>query len=343
MTQKQWTNDLEENYEKLYLDSLNGKTPYDIVYFPEHERVSKENKMPKAEVERTLNLRYRLPERLRNILDSYKYAVHYKNTSAVWIVDGRSGMGKSTFAGQQGLYCDPKFSLKNYHWDPDTFLNGEYNSDGNLIKNGLKTASKGDVILFDEAMQLSNRSALSKINRMIVQAMSMIRSKNIFVIFCVNSLFDLDRNLAISRAESCLHVYGKNLYDRGNFTSFYKANDGKNRLKLLYLLGKKFYSYSKPKSNFYSTFPKHSVVDDSEYNRLKDIGVNKFLSGDKSNERSDRYREAFRDLLFWINKIEGYAIQDIMEKVKIGERTLRTLIKEYKEDHDIPTYKIKIN
>lgn len=338
MTQKHWTNDIEENYEKDYLDKLGGTTPRQINYFPVNSSITRENKTSSIELERVESLRYRLPKKLRHVLDLWKYSVHYKNTSAVWVVDGRSGMGKSTFAGQQGLYCDPRFSLKNYHWDPETFLEGEYNDDGSVKKIGLKNARKGDCIIFDEAMIISNRSALSKVNRMITQSMSMIRSKNIFIIFCVNSIFDLDKSLSLSRSEATLHVYGKNLYDRGNFTAFYKGIDGQNRAKTLYLRGHKIYSYSKPKANFFATFPMHSVVDDNEYNKQKDEGVARFLNGDAKNKK-EKYRETFKILLKEYIENVDTTYKELSELLNISEKTITNLIREYKEENDMNTNK----
>ena len=67
--------------------------------------------------------------------------------------------------------------------------------------------------------------------------------------------------------------------DRGRFGAFFKGSDGQDRIKLLYLLGKKLYSYGKPKSNFFGRFPKEFVVNEKKYEVQKQKGVNIFLSG----------------------------------------------------------------
>lgn len=229
-----------------------------------------ERKIPPEEKVRVLKLPFKLPKKLTEILDGFKWAIHFKKQSAVMIVDGRSGMGKTTISFQCGAYMSPDFSLDNVHFTPESFL------------EGLTKVKKGDVIIFDEAMMLSSRAALSKINKMIIIAMSMIRSKNIFIIFNVNSIFDLDRNLALSRADLLLHCYGDSLTDKGKFLAFFKGGDGIDRIKLLYILGKKFYNYSSPKSNFNTTFSSNFVLDEAEYEERKQIGVDKFLKGTKS-------------------------------------------------------------
>lgn len=231
----------------------------------------KQIKISVEEKIRVNKLPFKLPKKLTEILDGFKWAIHYKKQSAVMIVDGRSGMGKTTISFQTGSYMSPNFSLDCVHFTPESFL------------EGLTKVKKGDVIIFDEAMLLSSRAALSTINRMIVIAMSMIRSKNILVIFNVNSIFDLDRNLALSRADLLLHCYGDSLTDKGRFLAFFKGGDGMDRIKMLYIYGKKFYSYSNPKSNFNTSFSSYFVLDEVEYERRKQIGVDKFLKGGKKD------------------------------------------------------------
>lgn len=223
---------------------------------------------------RCLKLPYKLPEKLRQILDGFKWAIHSKNQSAVLIMDGRSGMGKTTLSTQIGSYMSKDFGLEDIYFTPETFI------------EALSNTKKGQVLVFDEAMLLSSRAALSAINRMIVIAMSMIRSKNLLIIFNVNSIFDLDRNLALSRADLLLHVYGESLTDKGKFLAFFKGADGIDRIKQLYIYGKKYYSYGNPKSNFHSVFSSYFAVDEDEYERRKQEGVNKFLKGTKKDTLS---------------------------------------------------------
>lgn len=210
---------------------------------------------------------------LYELIEFFKDAIDNHKTSVVLVFDGKSGFGKTTLNNQVAITLDPNYSLKNLYYTPETFL------------EGLRNAKPGDYICFDEAMLLSNRSALSSVNKMIIIAMSMIRSKRIYVSFCVNSIFDLDKNIAIYRADLLLHLYGDNLIDRGKYAAFFKAKDGNDRLKDLYLKGKKFYDYSQPKANFVARFPKEFVLDENEYEKQKQAGVNNYLSGHMSREQ----------------------------------------------------------
>jgi len=261
-------------------------------------------------------IRYSLDGYLKELLDIFKLAVNEKNTSAVIIVDGRSGLGKSTISNQIGLYCDPKYTLQNIYYEPEAFL------------EGLSEAKEGSFLLFDEAMLISSRSALSHINRMVIQAMSMIRSKKIFVCFAINSVFDLDRNLAISRADVLIHVFGDHLFDRGKFVCFFKAKDRRDRLKELYLFGKKYYNYNKPKGNFYGKFPKEFVVDEKEYERRKQIGVNNFLRGlaSPTTKNYDVTKRLVAHMRFELNM----TTQEIANIALLTQKTIQNYVRKSK-------------
>ena len=249
-------------------------------------------------------------------LEGFKRTVLNKNTSFVMVIDGRSGMGKTTLANQLGHFFDDNYCLDKIFWEPRKFL------------EGLEKAKKGDFLLFDEAMILSSRSAMSEINRMVVMAMSMIRSKQLFICFCVNSIFDLDRNLALSRADFLLHVYGDNLGDRGNFTAFFRARGDIDRIKSLYLRGKKYYSYSQPRANFFGSFGKRFIVDENEYEKRKQAGVNSFLKGDSSlGKREKKYRKVCKNMIKF-----GLLTRGNCEKMDLPQSTFSDMRDETEQD-----------
>ena len=252
-------------------------------------------KMPDTNEVRSLYQDGYLHELLKGFID----AIENHKTSVVIAIDGRSGLGKTTMGNQIAITLDKDFCLHKIFYNPQEFL------------TGLSNAKKGDCLMFDEAMLISSRSALSSINRMIVQAMSMIRSKNIYVIFCINSIFDLDKNLAISRADLLLHIYSESLIKRGNFCAFFKGKDGRDRIKELYLYGKKFYDYNKPKANFIGTFTKEFVVDEQEYEKQKQIGVDAFLTGKIGTQTQVAYKTRNQMIARLHN--EGWDVKKLME------------------------------
>jgi len=271
------------------------------------------------EVARVSRLNYKLPAKLRELLDGFKWAIHNKKQSAVCIVDGRSGMGKTTISFQMGGYMSENFSLDNVHFTPETFL------------EALTKTNKGDTLVFDEAMLLSSRSALSAINKMIVVAMSMIRSKNLFIIFNVNSIFDLDKNLALSRADLLLNCYGDSLTDKGKFIAFFKGADGRDRIKELYINGKKFYSYSNPRGNFFTTFSSEFVLNEEDYEAKKQLGVNAFLKSSKK-QLSDKDKKTRDRLIEYIYKQGNLTQEEIADIANLDRTTVISALKRIKSD-----------
>ena len=259
----------------------------------------------------------------KQLLDDFKDAVHNHNTSIVLIFDGKSGKGKTTLSNQTGKELDPSFNLKNIYYNPSKFI------------GGLANAKKGEYLSFDEAMILSSRSAMSQVNKMIIQAMSMIRSKNIFVSFCVNSIFDLDRNLVLSRADGLLHVYGESLVDRGRFAAFFKSKgDHRDRLKELYLYGKKFYSYSKPKANFFGRFPKYFVVNEKKYESQKQIAINELLM--TMDTPTTKRQRSFESLILNLVENEGYSQKKVSEMAELTPGAISLVVNRLKQAQNYP-------
>lgn len=164
----------------------------------------------------------------------------------------------STLSFQIARYLDPGFNLSQVVFTVDDFLK-------TLIR-----ATPGQAVVFDEAIIVNSRSALTEFNKKVIIAMTQIRSKGLFIIFNIPSVFDLDRNLVLNRCHMLLHCYQEVFGDRGNFLSF-----DSDRLKMLYLKGKKLYSYAYPKSNFPGRFGAFFPLNREEYERKKQIEISR--------------------------------------------------------------------
>lgn len=256
---------------------------------------------------------------LKKDLDFHYHAVTTKNTSIVYVIDGRSGMGKTTIAIQIAKHLDPNFDLPQIYYTPEEFL------------LGLSEAKPGSFHLFDEAMVISSRASMSKINIMIIQAMSMIRSKKIFIGFCVNSIFDLDRNLALHRCDYLINVYGANIVDRGKFKVFYKAKDKRNRILKLYLNGKATYDYDFPRANFFGRFTKAFLVNEKEYEKRKQEGINRFLEI-SSTPRENIAVRARNRLVWYAKDVLKLKWKDISKITGMSIDGLRSIQKKYNGD-----------
>ena len=160
---------------------------------------------------------------------------------------------------------------------------------------------------------------MSEINRMIIIMMSLIRSKKIFVIFNVNSLFDLDKNLPLHRADMLLHLYAEDdkFASRGRYMVVPSA---KGKLKNLYILGKKYYDYSKARPVFLDKFPSYFPFSENEYEERKQKAIEEYFKDNKkisfkATETRNKY----------INYLKYNLKMPIEEIAKIGNISERTV------------------
>jgi len=216
---------------------------------------------------------------LSNQLLKIKKGVNTKDRDWVLIVDGSEGSGKSVLAMQIGAVLDDNFCLSKI-----TFTASQF-------RKAVVGAKKGECIIFDEAFRgLSSRSSLSEVNRMMVTLMMEMRQKNLFVIIVMPTFFMLDKYAALFRAKGLFHVY-TNKGKRGFWTFF-----NKSKKKVLYILGKKLYNYSNPKSTFKGRFLEKYTVNEELYRKAKKDSLGKL---DKKVEVKDVFQHQ-RDVLIYL-------------------------------------------
>jgi hypothetical protein len=211
-----------------------------------------------------------------------KPSVQKKDFDYFIAIDGLEGSGKSVFGMQIAKILDPNFNLEKICYSAKDFIKAVIN------------AKPYSCIVFDEAFTgLSSRSALSEINQLLVSLMMEMRQKNLFIILIMPSVFMLDKYAALHRAKGLFHVYMHN--DKRGFWSFYN----KDRLKYLYLNGKKYYDYSHTKPIIFGRFQNQYVIDEKGYREKK----SESLSQKRRVTRADTYKGQ-RDVLFWILNYE---------------------------------------
>lgn len=199
---------------------------------------------------------------LKSNLDFVKHAVIKKNYDGFIVIAGREGFGKSTLAGQIAVYLDPTYNLDRCCFTADQFI------------DAAEGASKFQAIVFDETMgYLSSRGAMSSFNRDLIKIFSEMRSKNLFIILCIPNFFELDRYPAMHRSTGLLYIY-----KRARFGSY-----DYNTKKKLYLIGKKYYSYSVP-PNFRGNFVKYFPLNEIEYETKKQKAINSFRKAKKEEK-----------------------------------------------------------
>jgi len=217
------------------------------------------------------------------------------------IIGGREGFGKSTLAAQLATYLDPTYNL-----DRCTFT-------ANQFKEACESANKYEAIVFDETMgYLSSRGAMSKFNRELIKIMSEMRSKNLFVIMCIPNYFELDKYPAIHRSTAFINVYKR---------SFFGSYDY-NQKKLLYLTGKKYYSY-KVKANFIGKFTKYFPLDQIAYENKKQKSIREW---DKESDKHKRVANKLNSLIYHIYDENLMKTTEIAEIVGYTQRWVQFVI-----------------
>lgn len=201
----------------------------------------------------TQQVGYYVAPKIYHILKKSQLKVIKGNLDRIYVIDGREGeAGKSTLAMQLANIVDPNFNL-----DKIVFNAGDF-------ERALRSAEKGDAIIFDEAFNgLSSKSALSKQNKRLVRLLMEVRQRNLFIFIVLPSIFLLEKYVAIFRSQCLFHAYSSKSNHKMRYFKVYNYQ----KKKLLFIKGKNLMSYSFPKVKlsyrFYSKIPK--CIDYSAY------------------------------------------------------------------------------
>lgn len=214
--------------------------------------------------------------------------------------------GKSTIALQIGKYVDPTLDLNRIVFDAESF------------RQAIFKAKKGQCVVFDEAFTgLSSRAALSGVNKTLVSLMMQMRQKNLMVIMVLPTFFMLDKYAALFRAKALIHVY-ENKGVRGYFRLY-----NSKLKKILYLKGKKDYSYSHKyvrtmfKGRFYGKFALGSDELEKKYRKKKEKALQD-TEKDPMTSRQIKYRNQ-RDISIYL----------LRKTTKLTYREIENLLQDY--------------
>ena len=254
---------------------------------------------------------------LKKNLDIAKKAI-LEDWDMVFVVDGYEGSGKSVLAQQMAKYCDPTIGLDRIVFTPKEFI------------EAIKKSKQYEAIIYDEAFRgMSSRAAMSAINRTLMSVLAQIRQKNLFVFIVIPSIFELDRYAAVWRSRALIHVYTKDNFKRGSFAFF-----DQNRKKDLYMLGKKYFSYRKPPSNFYGSFSNGYVVDEPDYRKKKVEALDMEGNGHALGKREETWRERFIIELD-NNKKRGESWDDMALRHGLNRKSLQDVYNTVKNPREL--------
>ena len=233
----------------------------------------------------------------------------------VFCIDGMEGSGKSVLAMQLAYFCDQTLDISRICFTP------------NELRKKIIESEKYTSIVYDEAYTgLSSRATMSLINRTLISMLAEIRQKNLFVFVVMPCFFDLDKYVALWRSRALIHVYtGKN-FERGYF-SFYNIH----KKKELYVNGKKFYTYFKPKANFIGRFTNFYPIDEKEYKEKKRKSL---INRELRREEQDRKREADNELFIrLVSSEEKMTHEQKISILGIPRPTYFYKLKKYREEN----------
>lgn len=145
----------------------------------------------------------------------------------IYIVDGKERSGKSLFTLQQAAYIDP--SILN---DPTRITYGVEET-VDKIRQTESSPTQTKVIVWDEAFRgLSSKSAISRINKQIIQLFMEMGQKNLVLFLVTPSFFLLERYAAVSRSNALFHIIKSKKSNERYFRAF-----NENKKAILYKLG----------------------------------------------------------------------------------------------------------
>ena len=240
---------------------------------------------------------------LHGNLELYKKMV--KNSrDLIFVVAGREREGKSVLGNSILAYLDP-----TYYKDVNRCcFNG-----AEFLKQ-IKKAKNFQAVCYDEAQEFTSRGAITKFNRVLIQALSMIGMKQLYIAIIIPSFFELDRYPAIHRSNFLLRVYSV-LGRRGQF-EFWNWDKKKN----LYLFGKKGYDYNTVKPNFRGSFRKRAFPFGEEYNKKKLKAIEGMNISFK--DRADKQKAHRNQLIRYMNKNLNISHQKIAEIISKGDDSI---------------------
>lgn len=254
---------------------------------------------------------YHIDDKLIKVWDNLKNGkLAQYDEDRFYIVDGSEGAGKSLFAIQQGAYIDP------------TILDDE---DGKLlpricfrieeflyaIRHTKSDAKNTKVIIFDEAFRgFSSKSALSKVNKSLTQALMEARQNNLIVFLISPSFYYLEFYAAVLRSTSLFHVVKEKKKRTRYVRIFNKKKKGD-----LYTIGvRKGFGYpvhTKTRARFFNIYPGGDEFE-NRYRHKKDLS---FKDTDKKEEPKHKWKTDRDNALRLIHSL-GYTYQQMSEMLK---------------------------
>ena len=211
---------------------------------------------------------------------------------------------------QQAAYIDPtilddvgKKVLPRICFSPEEFLEA--------IRHTKSTKDHTKVVIFDEAFRgMSSKSAISGINKKVVQGLMEIRQSNLVVFLVSPSFYLLELYPAMMRSNALFHV----VKDKKSRRRHVRIFGFRNKAKLYQIGLRKGWGYPLRTKNMASFFNKYPGGDEFEakYRKKKRDSLKQSY---KEEESVHRWKEQ-RNIAIKLLRDNGETYKSISEKMK---------------------------
>lgn len=209
-----------------------------------------------------------------------------------YIVDGHEGAGKSLFTLQQAAYIDPTIIeddgdkvLPRICFSVEEFLDA--------IRNTRSTKTHTKAVVFDEAFRgMSSKSALSKVNKKLVEALMEARQNNLVVFLVSPSFYMLEFYQAVLRSKALFHV----VKEKNSRLRYVRIFNYKKKATLYQIGVRKGWGYpvkTKVRVRFFEKYPGGDKFED-KYRKKKRYS---FKGGDEEESNTHRWKKQRNALL----------------------------------------------
>ena len=228
-----------------------------------------------------------------------------EDSDRVYIVDGREGTGKSLWTLQQAAYIDPTI-IEDEGSKVLPRITFSVEETLHAIRNSKSDKTKTQVIIFDEAFRgLSSKSALSKTNKALVQAMMEMRQNNLVLFIVSPSFFLLEMYPAVLRSNTLFHITKSKNSNRRTF----KAFNYKKKAKIYQIGIRKGWGYpskTKVRDAFFNKYPGGNDFEAS----YRDKKFKSLRTTTKAEEVIPKFQDQ-RDKLIALMKFQGLTFKKV--------------------------------
>ena len=251
------------------------------------------------------------------------YKNHQNNWDTVIAIVGKVGVGKSNLALHMLEYWNQKINGK---CDPEDIKNMCLNREDFMKR--LSNCKKKEMIIYDEAGDISSRSALDKFNKQLMVAYQIIRGDNLFTVLVLPDIWDLDSYFRNKRIKGLFYVK-----ERGKVAFW-------NRDKIEGILAINQYypikNYFAVSPDFTDTYPIYKGAMQDNYKELKEnklLEFRKNLLNEKNKNKDNKYEKLLVTVIGNLLKedFQQWRIAKVIEKT---QPAVNKIIKRYEINNE---------